>query len=240
MNLRFTSVATAATIIILSTLAGCSSQDSPSGTGGSASGGTHASGGSGGLASAGQSGGSGGGALSTGGSLNTGGQNSAGQGAGGQSTGGVGGSGTSGGGAGGQKTGGGAGGSAGSNGGATTGGSGGGEIVPPTFDTLKLVLKSNLGCLGADCHGGGNQQAPTLTISDKLYTTLTTTMSPDCGNIPLVKPGKPDESALVKIIKGPCGTISRMPAGCTEQDDNCVPAEYIAAITQWVANGAPQ
>jgi hypothetical protein len=231
MNLRFTSVATAATVIILSTLAGCSSQDSPSGTGGSATGGSHASGGSGGLASAGQSSGGSGGTLSTGGGLSTGGQNAAGQGVGGQSTGGVGGSGTSGGGAGG---------SAGSNGGATTGGSGGGEIIPPTFDTLKLVLKSNLGCLGADCHGGGNQQAPTLTISDKLYTTLTTTMSPDCGNIPLVKPGKPDESALVKIIKGPCGSIDRMPLGCTEQDDNCVPAEYIAAITQWVANGAPQ
>jgi hypothetical protein len=32
----------------------------------------------------------------------------------------------------------------------------------------------------------------------------------------------------------------RMPYMCTEQDGNCIPDEYIAAITQWIANGAPK
>jgi hypothetical protein len=32
-----------------------------------------------------------------------------------------------------------------------------------------------------------------------------------------------------------------MPLGCVDDDDGtCVPAEYIAAMESWIANGAPQ
>jgi hypothetical protein len=26
---------------------------------------------------------------------------------------------------------------------------------------------------------------------------------------------------------------------CTDQDGNCIPEEYVAALTQWISNGAP-
>jgi hypothetical protein len=66
-------------------------------------------------------------------------------------------------------------------------------------------------------------------------------ISKNCGNFPVVNPGKPQESAIVKILKGPCGTTPRMPIDCVDDGDSkCVPPEYIAAITQWIANGAPK
>jgi hypothetical protein len=80
-----------------------------------------------------------------------------------------------------------------------------------------------------------------LRVDDELHTRLTTRISANCGNIPVVNPGKPDESALVKILKGPCGPTARMPLGCVDdQDATCIPADYIAAIEQWIAIGAPQ
>lgn len=89
-------------------------------------------------------------------------------------------------------------------------------------------------------------ELPLLVVSDQLYTELTTHISVACGNIPLIAPGNPEQSALVKIIKGPCGVppndIPRMPNGCIvdEFSNTCVPDDYIAAIEQWVRNGAPQ
>ncbi|WP_437525146.1 hypothetical protein WME79_37555 [Sorangium sp. So ce726] len=76
-----------------------------------------------------------------------------------------------------------------------------------------------------------------------LYTTLTTHISEACGDIPLVTPGNPEQSALVKILKGPCGNIARMPNGCVSDpgpEYTCLLPEYIDAIEQWVASGAPE
>jgi len=79
-----------------------------------------------------------------------------------------------------------------------------------------------------------------LSLQDdaNLYTNLTTHISQACGNIPVVNPCKPDESALIKLLQGPCGTTPRMPYQCA--GDGCIPANYIAAVSQWIANGAPQ
>ena len=65
---------------------------------------------------------------------------------------------------------------------------------------------------------------------------LTSYVSAGCGDIKLVNPGKPDESALLKILKAPCGATPRMPYMCS--GDACIPDDYIAAISQWVANCA--
>jgi len=90
-------------------------------------------------------------------------------------------------------------------------------------------------------------ELPLLVVSDQLYTELTTYVSVECGNIPIVTPGNPAQSALIKLLKAPCDDgigepIPRMPNGCTEDEfgNTCVPDEYIAAIEQWVASGAPQ
>lgn len=81
-----------------------------------------------------------------------------------------------------------------------------------------------------------------LTLQDdgQLYNNLTTYVSKACGNMQLVSKGNPTQSALLKILKGPCGDTPRMPYGCKPEDDSCIPDDYIAAISQWIANGAPQ
>lgn len=189
----------------------------------------------------------------TGGSAGSGGMGAAGAGVsggglsgasglGGQSGGGVG--------AGGSGGGGGLGGQSGAGGAGGSSGSGvGGSIPPPTptFDTLKFVLGATMPpCVASDCHGGTHMELPLLVVNDQLYTELTTHVSVACGNIPLVTPSNPEQSALVKILKGPCGVppddIPRMPNGCIEDEfgSTCVPNDYIAAIEQWVRNGAPQ
>ncbi len=76
-----------------------------------------------------------------------------------------------------------------------------------------------------------------------LYTNLTTYISKGCGNIPLVKKGDGEGSALVKALRGTCpAPTERMPQSCNPDPNsgNCIPDEYIAAISQWITNGAPQ
>ena len=118
-----------------------------------------------------------------------------------------------------------------------------GNTVDPTWDTVKTVLTgTHPPCNGADCHGPGGPNKFQLPVNDDaaLYMSLTTHVSVDCGNIPVVTPGDPSKSALVKVLNGPCSAnVPQMPNGCTPADDNCVPPEYIAAVTTWVANGAP-
>ena len=144
-------------------------------------------------------------------------------------------------GAGGGGGGGGLAGSAGSAAGGSQGLSGGGGgsdggAIEPTFAMLKGVIKTS--CFGQVCHNLPEHPFR-LILDDQLYTTLTTHMTKTCG--PVVKPGSPQDSALVKLLKGPCGETERMPYDkCVEDtDEGCVRPEYIAAIEQWIAKGAP-
>jgi hypothetical protein len=244
MKLRLFCFAAALTPALLSIPPGCgggSEPDAPVNTGGSATGGVS----TGGSATGGVStGGSSPGGVSNGGSggTATGGANGN-SGAGGASgkfnaTGGTSGGNTTGGSGG--TSGGGTSGS-GTSGGSTTVGSGGGGglIYPPTFETVKAILQSNYGCSGADCHGG-NDHNVSLLVNPQLYTTLTTFIS-KCESLPLVTPGMPAQSALLKILKGPCGPIRQMPDGCTGGEfGNCLKPEEIAPVEQWILMGAPQ
>lgn len=125
-----------------------------------------------------------------------------------------------------------------SGGGSAAGASGSDSTVPATFDTVKLVI-TQAPCFGAGCHNDA-QNPMNLKVDDKLYARLTSHVSKNCGNLPIVNPGKPQESALVKILKGPCTPTPRMPLGCVDDEDAaCIPPEHIAAITQWIAIGAP-
>lgn len=70
-------------------------------------------------------------------------------------------------------------------------------------------------------------------------TVLTMYDSKACDNRVLVSPGHPESSALVEVLKGPCSDeVPRMPNGCSEESDNCVPDDYIAAVEQWTTEGA--
>lgn len=132
----------------------------------------------------------------------------------------------------------GSGGLAGGGGSATagSGGSGGGAIEP-TFNMVKGMIQSS--CFGGLCHDLAEHPLK-LKLDDALYTTLTTYSTKHCG--PLVKVGSPQESALVKLLKGPCGETERMPYGKCNQDgdEGCVSPEIIAALEQWIMSGAPK
>ena len=116
--------------------------------------------------------------------------------------------------------------------------------IPPTFETLKLVLTgTHPPCNAADCHGPGGPNPLQYWVKDddKLYATLTRHVSVECGNLPVVTPGHPERSAIVKVLKGPCSSkVPQMPNGCTPEANNCLPAEYVAAIERWIALGAPR
>jgi hypothetical protein len=138
-------------------------------------------------------------------------------------------------------------GSPGATAGGATGGSAGGGTIPATFETVKLVFGGGGGimtCSAAPCHGVNGAAPPDHplelhpTDDQKLYTALMSYVSKACNNTKLVEPCNPSRSALVSILKGPCGMTPRMPYGCTTQAGDCIPDEYIAAVEQWIANGA--
>jgi hypothetical protein len=122
------------------------------------------------------------------------------------------------------------------------------STVPATFDTVKLVFGGGGGimpCSAAPCHGVNGVAPPARPLElppnddQQLYTNLTTYVSAACNDTKLVTPGNPAQSALITILTGPCGTTPRMPYGCSAEAGDCIPDEYIAAVAQWIANGAP-
>lgn len=219
MKLRHATSAVA-TVATLFALAGCSSDTTtPDATGGSSSGGAA----SGGKAASGGQTGSGG--HATGGLTGAGGQGtggltaSGGQGQGGSSAGGK------------------------SSGGASSGGqgnaSGGSAALPATFDTFKEVVLEK--CGGQGCHNDPQNPLQMKFTDSNLYKIITTHKVQSCSNMLAISAGKPQESAIIKVITGGCGSISRMPPSCTDDTDaSCVSPENIAAITQWVMKGAPE
>lgn len=109
-------------------------------------------------------------------------------------------------------------------------------MVEASFATLKAMLP--MSCYGGVCH---DLKEHPLYLGDesKLYQTLTTRSVEDCG--PLIKPGSPRESALIKLLKGPCGDVDRMPlnACSNDGDEACIKPDVIAALETWIINGAP-
>jgi hypothetical protein len=132
----------------------------------------------------------------------------------------------------------GAGGSSSGGGGGAAGSAGSGGSAPqPTFEGVKIMIQGS--CFGGLCHDLAEHKLK-LKLDDALYTTLTTYSTKNCG--PLVKIGSPQESALIKLLKGPCGETERMPYGKCFQDgdEGCVSPATIAALEQWVMSGAPK
>jgi hypothetical protein len=129
----------------------------------------------------------------------------------------------------------------------TAGSAGAAGGVPATFGTVKLVLGGGGGimpCFAAPCHGVNGHAPPArplelpVTDDQRLYTTLMTYVSKACADKKLIAAGDPEQSALVTILKGPCGATPRMPYGCSAQAGDCIPDEYIDAVARWIASGA--
>ena len=100
------------------------------------------------------------------------------------------------------------------------------------------------GCNSASgCHAKGSMSPPppatpvSLAPDCNLYNTLLTYQVAACGNLPLVKPGEPDASALPMVLENGCGLpVQQMPSGCAP--DGCYGPEYTQAVRTWIANGA--
>jgi hypothetical protein len=133
-----------------------------------------------------------------------------------------------------------------------TGGTGGGAACVPSGSgtaTFAMVREAFRGsgpvesCSSSPCHPKGAEEPPPprmpLVLADdaNLYANVTSYVSAACGNIPFVNPGKPDQSGLIKILQGPCGTTSRMPFGCSAEQ--CYADDTIAMIADWIASCAP-
>ncbi|CAN97086.1 MULTISPECIES: hypothetical protein [Sorangium] len=121
-----------------------------------------------------------------------------------------------------------------------TGGDGGstgsGSGQAPTFETLQYVVQN--ACWGAGCHN--DEMNPLdLMIDGELHTRVSSHVTKNCGN--LIDTGNPEESGLIRILKGPCGGTPRMPLECVSDGDAaCIPPDYIEALTQWIADGAQE
>jgi hypothetical protein len=123
-----------------------------------------------------------------------------------------------------------------------------GDAIPATFETVKLVFGGGGGimpCAAAPCHGVGGLAPPTKPLElppnndPQLHMNLTSYVSEACNHTPLVTPGNPSQSALLTILRGPCGMTPQMPYGCDPVAGDCIPEEYVAAVEQWIAAGAP-
>jgi hypothetical protein len=135
-------------------------------------------------------------------------------------------------------------GSSGASGAGSSGASGAGSnsgaganAIEPSFKTVQSLIGRS--CFGAGCHSEAGNPLQ-MEVGDQLYGTLTSYTTRTCGK--LVNTAQPTESALVKLLRGSCNGVKRMPYGvCVEDGDpSCVLPEYITAIQSWIAKGAPQ
>ncbi|WP_437525156.1 hypothetical protein WME79_37580 [Sorangium sp. So ce726] len=123
---------------------------------------------------------------------------------------------------------------------ASTGGDGGstgsGSGREPTFETFTYVVQN--ACWGAGCHN--DEMNPlNLRVDGELHTRVSSHVTKHCGD--LLNTDNPEESGLIKILKGPCGGTPRMPLECVSDGDAaCIPPDYIQALTQWIADGAQE
>ena len=178
--------------------------------------------------------------MGSGGAAATGGAASGGAATGGAATGGAatGGAATGGAATGGAATGGAATGGAGSGG---DEGTGGGAVRALTYDEVQYVVRMN--CATSLCHGGEvdlvlmdvDENFPKETPYDTLYETMIYTSIPECGDVPLVVPGDPDGSAMIRLFRRECGELV-MPDGAVGTP---TVNQYITdTFAAWIAEGA--
>jgi len=104
------------------------------------------------------------------------------------------------------------------------------------------------GCSSSICHGGAEPlllidtwedfpRRPDHSAYDKLTDTLLNHHVAACANSPLIDPGHPENSAVIKALTRACDDPEwGMPDGCSTTP--CVPQEYIDFIAGWISMGA--
>lgn len=119
--------------------------------------------------------------------------------------------------------------------------------LPRTYAAvLECIIEA--GCQSSICHAG---EVPLLLIDtwegfprredhspyDKLTDTLLLYTVDHCHDSPLVDPGYPENSAIIKALSRQCEDPEwGMPDGCSTTP--CIPQEYIDFIAEWIELGA--
>lgn len=124
----------------------------------------------------------------------------------------------------------------------------GAPLVPFTFAEVKEFLASPVGSFPNcyECHDTKGADKPYVFVEDDtIYDQLINTTVARCENKKLVVPGEPENSVLHLVINGlPCGTVGKMPAGCSESEDGlvnyCTLHEDRERLRLWIEAGAPQ
>jgi hypothetical protein len=102
--------------------------------------------------------------------------------------------------------------------------------LQPTFDSIQ---RNVLTAVCTSCHSGAGAPLSLRLDEGAAYALLVNVPSVEAPTILRVQPGDPDASYLVQKLEGTAQVGARMPL-----DQPPLPAETIAVIRQWIADGA--
>jgi hypothetical protein len=129
-------------------------------------------------------------------------------------------------------------------GGAPGGGSPGAGGGPAAASWADLNYMLNTGCAGCHSLKPGLYLVPDDGVegaNEALHSTLTSFQVQECNNEPLVTPGDPTKSAILKLLNAECtkdGQPFFMPVTCGAPP--CFPQDWVGGISLWIEAGAPR
>ncbi len=105
--------------------------------------------------------------------------------------------------------------------------------IDPTLSSIQANI-FNLNCTFSGCHGGATPQLGQDLTAGQARASIVNVLSVEMPNLFRVAPGDPENSYLVWKIEGRPEIVGvQMPRGRAP-----LPPEAIAAIRQWIADGA--
>ena len=113
------------------------------------------------------------------------------------------------------------------------GGGGGGD--PPIEATLDSIQENVFSAVCTNCHVGAGAPQGLRLEEGMSHAMLVNVPSSEVPSLLRVDPGNPDDSYLVRKLEGSASVGARMPLGGPFLSD-----DEIAAIRQWIADGAPE
>lgn len=104
------------------------------------------------------------------------------------------------------------------------------DTLQPTFSSIQSHVLTPI-C--TTCHSGGSAPLGLRLDEASSYALLVNAASVEVPELQRVQPGSPDASYLVQKLEGTAAVGGRMPLG-----QPALPADSIAVIRQWIADGA--
>jgi hypothetical protein len=104
------------------------------------------------------------------------------------------------------------------------------DTLQPTFSSIQQHVFTPI-C--ATCHSGAGAPLGLRLDESSSYALLVNAASVEVPSLRRVEPGNPDASYLIQKLEGTAAVGARMPLGQPP-----LPADTIAVIRQWIANGA--